>query len=419
MTTVVCLLLGCIAVLSATRSRPSRFSTTRSSFTVPLKKRSTASFLQMPSTVVQKTQLQAVHKVAYFGLVSIGTPQQNFSVVYDTGSANLLVPGTDCTSSACRSHYQFAAEHSSTASRINCDGSAARSAASADEVSISFGTGDMRGKCMHDSICIGSMCTPGDFISATEESSSPFASFSFDGVLGLSRESMAQSVEFSIMHRLVGRNLLKLPMFSVFLSDSDAESSEITFGEIRESHLASELIWQPVTNPSGYWEVRFEDITFDGKPQKLCKDCRVALDTGTSQLAGPYDLVQKLRKRLNFDGNCKNYHQLPKLGFLIKGKIFNLSPKDYMKKSRDTCELALMTLDVPPPLGPLFVFGIPFLQKYFTVYDHSQSRVGLAVANHSGVQPESLMDVVETKEVHKQKLRVRRGMSEVGNKLPF
>jgi hypothetical protein len=42
-----------------------------------------------------------------------------------------------------------------------------------------------------------------------------------------------------------------------------------------------------------------------------------------------------------------------------------------------------MPLDVPPPQGPLFVFGIPFLQKFFTVYDEGAHRIGFAVAKHS------------------------------------
>ena len=41
-----------------------------------------------------------------------------------------------------------------------------------------------------------------------------------------------------------------------------------------------------------------------------------------------------------------------------------------------------MALDVPPPKGPVFIFGDSFLRRFVTIDDRAQSKVGFAVAKH-------------------------------------
>lgn len=328
-----------------------------------------------------------VHKTAFFGKISIGSPAQNFAVVFDTGSGNLLVPADDCKSEACRAHARFLQSKSPTMKEVYCDGTpyAEDQEAPHDEVTITFGTGEIWGRCVQDNVCIGSVCDRGSFIVATYESRNPFKAFAFDGVLGLGLPSMSQGADFNFMHRLSGKKFLRNSLFSVFLSDSDSEVSEVTFGEIKHEHLASSIFWVPVARDSGYWEVQIQDMTIDNAPQKLCNECYVAVDTGTSELAGPSEIVEKLAQQLNVLVDCSNFDQLPKLGFIIGGNILNLEPSDYVDKENSHCEVSLMPLDVPPPKGPLFVFGIPFLQKFYTVYDEANRKVGFGVAKHGNV----------------------------------
>merc|ERR1719469_1681543 len=99
--------------------------------------------------------------------------------------------------------------------------------------------------------------------------------------------------------------------FSFFVSDSD--DSELTFGGYRPERLASDIVWAPVKVES-WWQVAIDDIAFNNQPKNLCDGaCQVAVDTGTSMLA----------------------------------------------------------LDVPPPKGPVFIFGAPFLRRFVTIYDRS------------------------------------------------
>ena len=56
------------------------------------------------ANVKHKASSKVVHKTAYYGRVEVGTPKQAFTVVFDTGSGNLMLPSTYCRSRSCTMH---------------------------------------------------------------------------------------------------------------------------------------------------------------------------------------------------------------------------------------------------------------------------------------------------------------------------
>jgi len=328
------------------------------------------------------------HASEYFGKVTLGNPPQEFTVVFDTGSGNLLIPSKQCSDQACTSHKRFDAFKSQTAVDIAFADEPDKPVAKGgdrDVVTITFGTGEISGVFVKDTICVGAICTHGDFVVATEESDEPFSMVPFDGIFGLSLPQMSEGPHFNVLDNMIRDKVLKQNLFSVFFGAVDDEESEISFGEYRKERMASDLFWVPVSNP-GYWQVAMEDITIANKRQSLCHgNCQVAVDTGTSLMAGPSDIINTLTQKLIVKKDCSNYRKLPNLGFIVGAHILNLKPEDYVDKGDDGCSMALMTLDIPPPKGPLFIFGDPFLRKYYTVYDRENLKVGFALANHPTV----------------------------------
>jgi len=323
--------------------------------------------------------MQRIHKTAYWGAVTLGSPPQHFKVIFDTGSGNLIVPSSTCTVPGCKPHHKYESHSSTTSMAVqneNGEGNA----------EISFGTGNIAGDFYRDKMCIGdSLCIDTSFIAADKESTEPFQEIPFDGIMGLGFKDLSMGKGFNIIDDLYAGGQLPGGQISFYLTDGG--DSEVTFGGYKSEYLASDIVWARVDVES-YWQVSIDDITFDNQPKKLCGGgCNVAVDTGTSMLAGPSDLVDKLTHMLGAKEDCSNFNSLPKLGFQIGEKVLNLKPDDYMDSSGSDCSLSFMALDVPPPKGPLFIFGDPFLRRFVTIFDKagagSGSRVGFAVAKHS------------------------------------
>lgn len=316
-----------------------------------------------------------VHKTAYWGEITLGDPVQRFSVIFDTGSGNMIVPSVACASAGCQPHRKYDPKTSHSAEKIaNEDGETMSE--------ITFGTGQIEGEFVRDRLCIGKaeMCFSFNFIAANKETVQPFESIPFDGIMGLGFKDLSMGNGFNIIDSLQSSGLLPNSQISFFLTDDD--DSEVIFGGFKPERLASEIVWAPVKYQA-YWQVHIDDIAFNDKPQNLCSGgCNVAVDTGTSMLAGPTNLVDKLSDMVGAKDDCSNWDSLPKLGFIVGDTVLNLRPDDYMDRSSFDCAFSLMPLDVPPPKGPLFIFGDPFLRRFVTVFDHKGPRVGFAVAKH-------------------------------------
>jgi len=334
--------------------------------------------------------VEVVHKTAYWGTVKVGTPPQEFKVIFDTGSGNLILPAKSCDMPGCNPHKKYSPDDSTSASKVTNEKGEA-------STEISFGTGDITGDYYKDQFCLGdSMCTEIRFIGSTQQSPEPFSETPFDGILGMGFKDLSMGEGFNIVDDLNGvASQLPQSTFAVYLTDDGA--SEITFGGYRPELIASDIVWAQVTHES-YWQVQVEDITFNNANTGLCggSGCQVAVDTGTSMLAGPSDLVDKLSSKLGAKDDCSNFMMLPKIGFKIGNKVLNLSPDDYMDKDGGECSFSLMALDVPPPKGPLFIFGDPFLRRFVTIYDRQGPKVGFAVAKHGDTDTAAASQILAT-----------------------
>lgn len=106
------------------------------------------------------------YKSVYYGTMTVGSHvPQRFSVVFDTGSGHLIIPGRQCRSEACLLHRTYDREASLYAMDIDHDGSRVVPGGSRDEVTVAFGTGEVTGTFVQDTVCLdvlddGTSATP-------------------------------------------------------------------------------------------------------------------------------------------------------------------------------------------------------------------------------------------------------------------
>jgi len=399
--------------------------------------------LDRESVPVRRNNVTVSYKTSYSGTVSIGNPAQEFRVVFDTGSAHIVVPSSDCTNETCLEHRRYSVANSSSALAINVDGTAVPEDELCDQVTIGYGTGMITGEFVREQVCPGasadavnadSPCMEVSIVTAVDMTPQPFRSFNFDGIFGLALDSLALSPEFSFFNSISKSKSGAMAQFGVFLTDGEGEQrSEIALGGHNAQRTLTPLQWAPVAMPKlGYWQVNVKEVRIGGKALEMCKDgtCRGIVDTGTSHLGVPGATLNNFMDRLSIDtdkatADCREVAG-PELEIVLEGEItLNLTPEHYMRplslqtsnfgSSADSatssaqaalapvagdssssavaaagntqpaeshvCAPRLMPVNLPDPLGPnLFILGEPILHRYYTVYDWTDRKIGFGIS---------------------------------------
>lgn len=192
----------------------------------------------------------------YVGIVGVGTPSQPLTIVFDTGSSDMWIPSSSC--STCRKHSSFNVGASSSFSDVvDFSGETVN-------FRISYGSGDVFGDVATETLKLGNLTLPGVRIGLVTREDDQIASFDMDGICGLAFSSLAMVTRPDILDSMALAYPNLTNSFSMYLGadpdDTVGPSSQIMFGGYDLSIVSPNAVfyYSPLVRYSSsftYWTV--------------------------------------------------------------------------------------------------------------------------------------------------------------------
>ncbi|KAF4009772.1 hypothetical protein G4228_000905, partial [Cervus hanglu yarkandensis] len=221
----------------------------------------------------------------YTGNITIGTPPQEFRVIFDTGSSVTWVASVYCHSPSCSAMIRFNPEASSTFYPSN------------QSINLPYGLAWMKGVLGYDTVRIGNLVIMNQTFGLAKEYERLMVSKPVDGILGLGFPKLAKGT-IPILDNLKKQGVTSEPVFAFYLTTQKESGSVVMFGGVDHSYHKGELNWVPVSKP-GFWQIAMDRISMNGTIMGCSGGCQAILDTGTSLLIGPSGLVAGIQRFIN------------------------------------------------------------------------------------------------------------------------
>ncbi|GAA5950932.1 hypothetical protein JCM3765_004632 [Sporobolomyces pararoseus] len=303
------------------------------------------------------------------GEVRLGTPPQDFTILFDTGSSDFWVPSNDPQCTGCTGN-KFDSSLSTTSSRKN------------GRFAIYYGDGSTTsGPIYTDVMQIGDFYDDNAYFSAVDQMSDNFASEPEDGIMGMAYASIS-----SIRPRRQSDATSK--PFGLRVAKTADGPSELFLGGPNPDQYYGRIEWHPVRKQAYY---NITGDAFLNNNYVFEQPLNTIIDSGTTLIIAPPGDADKFWSQVpgasRWD-QAEGYYifpcsQVPKLSFSFdNGRKWSVRTIDMnlgrVSSHSQYCVGAVAGVDVG--LGDsTWILGCSFLKNVYTVFDPSDgNQVGFA-----------------------------------------
>ena len=326
--------------------------------------------------------------IQYRGTVSVGTPAQNFSVLFDTGSFQFWVKSKACTSSpACTGQARFDSGASSTFESLDKP---------ATPIAYVDGT-TVNGVLGKDTVNVAGIAVS-NFTFQLATSTNDKANI--DGIMGLSFSP--PSADPTFWTAAINSKKTNSSVISYYI-DSTEKTGGITFGGIDTSRysgsLAYETIQTETTGSNIFWQLKMNSVKVNGNNIGVPSNTMAIMDTGSSLAIFSASFGKSINQELGLtslgsglygmrcqDGTIPSGRKVLSMTF---GKIeLRFTAREYLFLVSDVSGtycvsgIAGMLPDSTGSVSPVII-GNVLLRRYYTVFDYESKRIGFATCNRS------------------------------------
>ncbi|KAL4080791.1 acid protease [Scleroderma citrinum] len=320
--------------------------------------------------------------VSYTAQVGVGSPATEYTLIIDTGSSNTWVGAEKA--------YKPTSTSQDTGNRV----------------SVKYGSGSFSGEEYTDTVSLGNGLTISKQSIGVASSATGFEHV--DGILGVGPTDLTKGTVANtntiptVVDNLYSQGVISEAVLGVyFIPTSDSTSGELTFSGYDSSVTTSSVNYVPITGTSpasNYWGID-QSISYGSKT--ILSTTAGIVDTGTTLILIASDAFSAYQSvtGATLDSatglltiSQSQYDNLQTLTFNIGSHAYALSPNAQIwPRSLNSIiggnsgQIYLVIADIGSIVGTGldFINGYSFLERYYSVFDTTNSRVGFATTEYT------------------------------------
>merc|ERR1712100_868175 len=127
-----------------------------------------------------------------------------------------------------------------------------------------------------------------------------------------------------------------------------------------------------------YWALEMSTVK-QGSTSIDASKYKAVIDSGTSLLVGPKEIVDPLIEGLPAQPDCSKLDTYPDMTFTIDETAYTLKATDYVLNIQGQCLLGIQSMAFPEGFN-YFILGDVFMRKYPSYFNLNDNSVSFQVA---------------------------------------